>query len=160
MDALDDAFLGPRAAGVIIVVPDRHASGWTDIAFDPSGKAIAASLDTSDGSTVRVVGAYGVSGANCANFTSFPGKVIAESLLCDFISEQVAFSDKKGIHMVVAGDMNSYQQPFIDHNGGPSVVRPESLSSHLLFNASAILSDADFLLRLPSRTSLKQAVAG
>ena len=34
--------------------------------------------------------------------------------------------------MIAAGDMNSYHQPSIDHNGGPSVVRPESLSSHLL----------------------------
>ena len=132
MDTLDEAFLGPRAAGVIIVVTERHASGWADIAFDFSGRAIAASLDTSGGSTVRVVGAYGVSGANCTNFTLFSEKVIAESLLCEFISEQVAFSDKKGIHMVVAGDMNSYQQPSIDHNGGPSVVRPECLTSHLL----------------------------
>ena len=71
VDTLDEAFLGPRAAGVIIVVTERHASGWADIAFDSSGRAIAASLDMSDGSTVRVVGAYGVSGANCTNFTSF-----------------------------------------------------------------------------------------
>ena len=61
VDTLDDAFLGPRAAGVIIVVTEKHASGWADIAFDFSGRAIAASLDMSDDSTVRVVGAYGVS---------------------------------------------------------------------------------------------------
>ena len=72
VDTLDEAFLGPRAAGVIIVVSERHTSGWADIAFDSSGRAIAASLDTSDGSMVRIVGAYGVSGANCTNFTSFP----------------------------------------------------------------------------------------
>ena len=34
--------------------------------------------------------------------------------------------------MVVAGDINSYLQPFIHHNGGPSLVRPKSISSHLL----------------------------
>ena len=69
VDTLDNAFLGPRAAGVIIVAKERHVSGWTDIAVDSSGRAIAASLDMSDGSTVRVVGTYGVSGANRINFT-------------------------------------------------------------------------------------------
>ena len=71
-DSLEEAMLVPRAAGVIIVVLDSYASGWSDIAYDLSGTAIAADIDLSDGSTVRVVAAYGVSGANCANFTSFP----------------------------------------------------------------------------------------
>ena len=34
VDTLDEAVLGPRAAGVIIVVTEKHASGWADIAFD------------------------------------------------------------------------------------------------------------------------------
>ena len=34
--------------------------------------------------------------------------------------------------MILAGDINSYSQPVIDHNGGPSCIRPESLSSTLL----------------------------
>ena len=114
------------------MVTDRYASGWTDIAYDLSGRAIAANLEMSDGSTVRVVGTYGVSGSNCANFTSFSAKKIAEGRLNDFVSVQAALCDEKGIHMIAAGDMNSYAQPAIDHNGGPSVVRPESLSSHLL----------------------------
>ena len=59
---LEDQTLGPRAAGVIIVVSEKYAAGWTDIAYDLSGKAIAANLDLSDGSTVLVVGTYGVSG--------------------------------------------------------------------------------------------------
>ena len=69
----DDVF-GPRATGVIVVVSDKYAGGWTDIAYDTSGRAIAANLELSDGATVRIVGAYGVSGANCANFVSFTAK--------------------------------------------------------------------------------------
>ena len=34
--------------------------------------------------------------------------------------------------MIVAWDINSYPQPLIDHNGGSSCVRLESVSSHLL----------------------------
>ena len=130
--SLQDAVLGPRAAGVIMVVSGRYASGRSDISYDSSGRAIAANLDLSDGSTVRVVGTYGVSGSNCANFSSFSAKNIAEGLLNDFISAQARLCDEKGFHMFVAGDINSYHQPAIDHNGGPSCVRPESLSSHFL----------------------------
>ena len=59
--SLEDQTLGPRAAGVIIVVSDKYAAGWTDIAYDSRGRAIAANLNLSHGLTVRVVGAYGVS---------------------------------------------------------------------------------------------------
>ena len=67
----EDEALGPRAVRVIMVVSDNYAAGWTDIAYDTSGKAIAANLDLSDGATVRIVGACGVSGSNCVNFVSF-----------------------------------------------------------------------------------------
>ena len=78
LDTLDEATLGPLAAGVIVVVTESYASGWTDIAYDASGRAIAANLNMSDGFTVRVIGTYGVSGSNCTNVTSFSGTVIAE----------------------------------------------------------------------------------
>ena len=68
LGSLDEAALGPRAAGVIGVVLDSYASGWSDIAYDVSGRAIAANLDLTDGSMVRVVPTYGVTGSNCANF--------------------------------------------------------------------------------------------
>ena len=67
----DDVF-GPRAAVVITVVSDKYAGGWTDIAYDTFGRAIAANLELSDGATVRIVGAHGVRGSNCANFCFFP----------------------------------------------------------------------------------------
>ena len=73
----------------------------------------------SDGSSVRIVGAYGVSGSNCVNFIFFPNRTKAESLLNEFMSFQAEVSDRKGLHMIVAGDTNSYPQPSIDHNGGP-----------------------------------------
>ena len=51
--------------------------------------------------------------------------------------------------MIVAGDINSYPQSVIDHNGGPSCVRPESLSSALL---SLVFCDT-FRQRFPSTTA-------
>ena len=35
--SLEDETLGPCAAGVIIVVSDKYAAGWTDVAYDSSG---------------------------------------------------------------------------------------------------------------------------
>ena len=131
-DSLEQDVLGPRASGVIVVVSKNYASGWSDIVYDVSGRAIAANLDLTNGSTVRIVPTYGVTGSNSANFTSLYAKKIAEGLLNDFLTEQAVVCDNKGWHMIVAGDINSYQQPSIDHNGGPSMVRPECLSSHLL----------------------------
>ena len=90
-----DEAVGSRAAGVIKVVSDKYAAGWTDIAYDTSGRAIAANLDLSDGLTVRVVGAYGVSGSNCANFASFPANKKAEGLLIEFILAQANYVMKK-----------------------------------------------------------------
>ena len=68
IDSLDEVVLGPRTAGVIVVVLDSYASGWLDIVYDVSGRAIAANLDLADGSMVRVVPTYGVTGSNCAIF--------------------------------------------------------------------------------------------
>ena len=85
-----------------------------------------------DGSTVRIVLTYGVTVSNSANFTSLYAKQIAEGLLNDFLTEQAVVCDNTGWHMIVAGDINSYRQPSIDYNGGPSIVRLECLSSHLL----------------------------
>ena len=48
------------------------------------------------------------------------------------MTAQAIVCDNKGLHLIVAGGINSYHQPSIDHNGGPSIVRPECLSSHLL----------------------------
>ena len=73
-----------------------------------------------------------MSGSNSANFTSINAKKLAENLLNEFLTDQAIACDRNGWHMIVAGDINSYHQPAIDHNGGPSTVRPECLSSHLL----------------------------
>ena len=130
--SLEQAVLGFRAAGIIVVVLDSYAFGWSDIAYDVSGRAIAANLDLTDGSMVRVVPTYGVTGSNCANFASFSVKQVAEGIVNDFLTAQAVVCDNKGLRMIVAGDINSYHQPSTDHNGGPSIVRPECLSSHLL----------------------------
>lgn len=144
----DDVF-GPRAAGVIVVVSDKYASWWTDIAYDTFGKAIAANLELSDGATVRIVCVYGVSGANCSNFVSFPAKKKAESIINEFIRSQAKLCDEKGLRMIVAGDINSYSQAVLDHNGGPSYVRPESLTSTLL----ALGFHDTFRQRFPTTTA-------
>ena len=144
----DDVF-GPRAVGVIVVISNKYASGWTDIAYDTSGKALAANLELSVGATVRIVGAYGVSGANCANFVSFHSKKKAERFLNEFIRSQAKLCDEKGLRMIVASDINSYSQPVLDHNGGPSCVRPESLSSTLL----ALGLRGTFRQRFPNTTA-------
>ena len=128
----DQAVLGPRAAGVIVAVSKSYASGWSDITYDVSGRSIAANLDLTDGSTVRILPTYGVSGSNSANFTSINAKKLAETLLNEFLTDQAIACDRNEWHMIVAGDINSFHQPAIDHNGGPSTVRPECLSSHLL----------------------------
>ena len=106
-DVTDEPVLGPRAAGVILVVSSCHITGWSNVVLDIGGRAIAASLDAQDGSTIRIIGTYGVSGSNCTNFTSFPAKVKAESVLNQFISKQVSYCSQNGIRVVVVGDLNS-----------------------------------------------------
>ena len=73
-DSPEQVVLGPRAAGVIVVVSKNYASGWSDIVYDVSGRAIASNFDLTDGSTVRIVPTYGVTGSNSANFTSLYAK--------------------------------------------------------------------------------------
>ena len=114
-----DSEFGPRSAGVILVVSSCHISGWANVVLDPYGRAMAASLDSHDGSTIRIIGVYGVSGASCVNFLSFPSKPKAESFLNEFLLSQFKYCEQNGIHTVVAGDLNSYQKPELDHFGGP-----------------------------------------
>ena len=126
-----DSEFGPRSAGVILVVSSCHISGWANVVLDPYGRAIAASLDSQDGSTIRIIGVYGVSGASCVNFLSFPSKPKAESFLNEFLLSQFKYCEQNGIHTVVAGDLNSYQKPELDHFGGPSAIRPDCITSLL-----------------------------
>ena len=79
----EDNELGPRAAGAILVVTAKYAGGWTEIAYDTGGRALSANINLSDDSTVRMTAAYGVSGACCPNFSSFPTKNNRkQSLIC------------------------------------------------------------------------------
>ena len=126
-----DSEFGPRSAGVILVVSASYISGWSNVALDLHGRAIAASLDSCDGSTIRIIGVYGVSGASGTNFLSFPSKSKAESLLNEFLLQQFKLCEQCGLHAVVAGDLNSYQKPEVDHFGGPSAIRPDCITSCL-----------------------------
>ena len=106
-----DSEFGPRSAGVILVVSASYISGWSNVALDLHGRAIAASLDSRDGSTIRIIGVYGVSGASGINFLSFPSKSKAESFLNEFLLQQFKLCEQNGLHTVVAGDLNSYKKP-------------------------------------------------
>ena len=68
----EDNEMGLRAAGVILVLTAKYAGGWIDITTDTDGRAIGAIVALRDDSQVRVTVAYGVSGACCPNFSSFP----------------------------------------------------------------------------------------
>ena len=105
--------------------------GWSNIHYDLHGRAIAASLDLCDGSTIRIIGIYGVTGASCTNFLSFPSKVKAEMLLNEFLKQQFKLCEQSGYHAVVAGDLNSYQNPEMDDIGGPSAIRSDCVTSML-----------------------------
>ena len=87
-DPLCDPEFGPRSASVILLVSAKYVSGWTNILLDLHGRAIAASLDLCDGSTIRIIGVYGVTGASCINFLSFQSKSKAEALLNEFLLQQ------------------------------------------------------------------------
>ena len=106
------------------MVTAEYAGGWIDINYDTDGRAISANLNLSDDSTVRMTAAYGVSGACCPNFVSFPAKNLAAARLNRYITLQARMCQEKGYHTVVVGDTNSYQQPTINHIGGPSHIRP------------------------------------
>ena len=130
-EPLCDPEFGPRSAGVILLVSSKYVSGWTNILHDLHGRAMAASLVLRDGATIRIIGVYGVTGASCTNFLSFPSKVKAEALLNEFLIQQFKICEQFGFHAVVAGDLNSYQKPEVDHIGGPSAIRIDCVTSML-----------------------------
>ena len=124
--------MGQNAAGVILTLTAEFAGWWIDITKDSDGRIIFASIFFCDDTTARINATYGVSGACCPNFTSFTGKSMAEAQLKNYITEQSTICDDNGYHMVVAGDINSYTQPFIDHLGGPTNVRTNCLAATLI----------------------------
>ena len=56
---------------------------------------------------------------------------MAEAKLHDYITEQLKICDDKEYHMVVAGDINSYTQPNLDHLGEPTHVRTNCIAATL-----------------------------
>ena len=87
--------MGPRAAGVFLVLTATYAGGWTDISTDTNGRAISANVALRDDSQVRMTAAYGVSGTCCPNFSSFPAQKQAEVRLTVYITSQARLCQEK-----------------------------------------------------------------
>ena len=96
-----------------------------------NGSAINANIIFSDDTTVRLNAVYGVRGACSRNFASFVPKNLAEARLNDYITKQSMVCDRNGLRMIVAGDVNSYTQPQLDHIGGSVNVRSCCLAAIL-----------------------------
>ena len=130
-DSHDTTMHGPLAAGVVLAVRRLYCGELSEITRGPHGRGLAGNVTLQDGSVLRGVGMYGVTGATAPNFTSLAGKVTVEKDIRSFLLDQAVMCDDHGWHMVVLGDMNSFTDPDLDRLGGPVMIREESVAMTL-----------------------------
>ena len=110
-------------SGVILAVRAGYSGSWTDVAKDPSGRAICAVLHTSSGIDVRCLALYGPVGACLPQFgVGNPRHSEEEQALKGGEVQQL---------LVVGGDLNSFVDVELDSWGGHYIVR-QSMASHLV----------------------------
>ena len=80
-----DVTHGPQAAGVIIAVRRSYVGEWTKVEKDLAGRAVAGNLVMADGTTLRIVGVYGPTGAWHRSFESSATRVRDERALVQFV---------------------------------------------------------------------------
>ena len=120
-----------RAVGVVIAVRKEYIGTWEHIEKDEAGRAVAATLLTSTGTTTLIVGVYGPTGACLPDFTGNQSQVRVERSLVEFLQHQARKADDHGWHLVVVGDMNSFTDPALDKWSGPSEARQACVASTL-----------------------------
>ena len=96
----------------------------TDVAKDPSGRAICAVLHTSSGIDVRCLALYGPVGACLPQFgVGNPRHSEEEQALKGFVDQQVRKAGELQQLLVVGGDLNSFVDVELDSWGGHYIVR-------------------------------------
>ncbi|CAE7468409.1 unnamed protein product [Symbiodinium sp. CCMP2592] len=117
-------------SGVILAVRSGYSGSWTDVAKDPSGRAVSAVLHTNSGIDVRFLALYGPVGACLPQFgVGSPQHIADEQALKDFIDQQAHKAGELQQLLVVGGDLNSFADVDLDSWGGHYLVR-QSIASH------------------------------
>lgn len=80
-----------------------YLGGWEYVEKGADGRAIAGTLTSTDGTSFRVIGTYGVSGACLPGFENMPERLGAENRLKTFMAGQVQKAAEFGWVVVVVG---------------------------------------------------------
>ena len=138
---------GPApGSGVLLAVRAGYAGVWSEVSRDNLGRALAATLCSSGGVLLRVVGIYGPVGGCLPRTSLNPCFLAAESSVKQFIDDQVSHATLRHQALLIGGDLNSFCSLDLDCWGGSYSICSESIAAHL---ASAGLLDA-FRVRHPS----------
>ena len=122
---------GLRSSGVVLAVRAGHAPGWTDVAWGPHGRGVAASLRMQGGVEMRVIGLYGVSGSCLPGFERRADAVRQEADLNAFVQQQAEWASQRNCILLAAGDLNSIADTDLDVWDGTAQARASSLVAEL-----------------------------
>ena len=128
-DSDDDVPLqSPLASGVIIGVKNTYCGTLSDVTKGPHGRAASANITNTTGTTIRITGLYGITGACATDFASRKTKLRIEDDVNKYTCNETDTSRGKGQHSILMGDGNSYTNILLDHYGGPALIRTENLA--------------------------------
>ena len=88
--------------------------GWENVDSDSTARGLAAYLATVDGTVLRVVGVYVVSGVSLQGLEASQQRLSAERRLLKFVRKQVSLAVSHGWLLVIMGDLNSVVDPALD----------------------------------------------
>ena len=117
-------------SGVLLAVRSGYAGSWQDVARDSCGRAVAANVVSSNGTSLRFAAIYGPTGACLPGF-SCQQHLIEEANLKTFLDSQINFATSNHLQLIVGGDLNSFCSDHLDRWGGSYVLRPECTAAHL-----------------------------
>ena len=101
-------------SGVLLAVRSGYAGSW---------QAVAATVVSSNGTSLRFAAIYGPTGACLPGFSG-QLHLNEEANLKTFFDSQIDFATSNHLQLTVGGDLNSFCSDHLDRWGGSYVLRP------------------------------------
>ena len=127
----------PSRVGVALAVRRNAVTTWTDVSRDAIGRCLAGNLHLHNGTLLRVIGVYGITGASLPGFERDRSNLQDEGSIVNFIQAQFNKADQQGIPCLVIGDFNSIASVELDSWHGSHIFRQNCLAARLAVSDSA-----------------------
>ena len=127
----------PSRVGVALAVRRNAVTTWTDVSRDAIGRCLAGNLHLHNGTLLRVVGVYGITGASLPGFERDRSNLQDEGSIVNFVQAQFNKADQQGIPCLVIGDFNSIASVELDSWHGSHIFRQNCLAARLAVSDSA-----------------------